>query len=186
MSRWLHLQDRDKLLWFQAAGNNRGQAWTGLFRDADKNGFMEFADAKTPLKKGRWTHEINFLGLAALYRAQIPDLPVQGSSARFAAMARAARSAIITFGPANKITILNPWRRCNCTSFSSATRRSNCSPPIASRSSAERGVCRSGSSICQAIPCTNRASSLRWKNGPLRGADRAPVADRWILRMISR
>jgi hypothetical protein len=77
ISRWLHLQKRDKLLWFQSAGNNRGQAWTGTFRDADKNGVMEFADLKTPIKKGRWTHEINFLGWQPYEGGQVPDLPAQ-------------------------------------------------------------------------------------------------------------
>src|SRR5439155_11152026 len=31
------------LLWFQAAGNTRGQCWHGMFRDDDGNGAMEFA-----------------------------------------------------------------------------------------------------------------------------------------------
>src|SRR5262249_45481641 len=38
-----------------------GQAWTGLIRDADSNGVMEFAEAKTPLPAGNWNHELNFL-----------------------------------------------------------------------------------------------------------------------------
>src|SRR5262249_37712178 len=48
-------------LWFQAAGNARGQAWTGLFRDADADGVMEFADARAPLPPGNWDHQVNFL-----------------------------------------------------------------------------------------------------------------------------
>src|SRR5207237_658391 len=31
-----------KPLWFQAAGNTRGQSWQALCRDADQNGVMEF------------------------------------------------------------------------------------------------------------------------------------------------
>ena len=31
------------LIWLQAAGNTRGQTWSGLFHDEDGNGFMEFA-----------------------------------------------------------------------------------------------------------------------------------------------
>ena len=95
MSRWLHMQDRGKLLWFQSAGNNRGQAWTGPFRDADKNGFMEFADAKTPLRKGRWTHEVNFLGWQPYAGRAGPDLPAQARVAPVAAVARAARSGLL-------------------------------------------------------------------------------------------
>ena len=34
------------MLWFQAAGNTRGQSWTGVFRDDNKNGILEFADAE--------------------------------------------------------------------------------------------------------------------------------------------
>lgn len=49
-------------LWFQAAGNSKGQAWAGLFRDADANGVMEFAPPGTRLPSGRWTAELNFLG----------------------------------------------------------------------------------------------------------------------------
>jgi hypothetical protein len=48
-------------LWFQPAGDTRGQTWTGLFRDADNNGVMEFATADADLKPGRWSRELNFL-----------------------------------------------------------------------------------------------------------------------------
>ncbi|HJZ90580.1 MAG TPA: hypothetical protein VKE40_06875 [Gemmataceae bacterium] len=50
-----------KPLWFQPAGDAGGQAWVGSFRDADKNGVMEFAAASDPLKPDRWSHELNFL-----------------------------------------------------------------------------------------------------------------------------
>jgi hypothetical protein len=49
-------------LWFQAAGDTKGQSWAGAFRDADGNGVMEFAAPGTPLPKGHWTTELNFLG----------------------------------------------------------------------------------------------------------------------------
>jgi hypothetical protein len=52
-------------LWFQAAGDTNGQAWTGLFRDEDGNGFMEFAAQETRLAAGAWTPELNFLGWQA-------------------------------------------------------------------------------------------------------------------------
>lgn len=48
-------------MWFQPAGDTRGQTWTGLFRDADNNGVMEFATADEDLRPGRWSRELNFL-----------------------------------------------------------------------------------------------------------------------------
>lgn len=48
-------------LWFQAAGDSARQAWTGLFRDADQNGTLEFTTA-TRLPAGSWSPELNFLG----------------------------------------------------------------------------------------------------------------------------
>jgi hypothetical protein len=77
LSRWFHQQSRGKLLWFQAAGNTRGQAWAGLFRDADGNGVMEFAARETPSKPGRWTPEINFLGWQLHEGEMTPELPLQ-------------------------------------------------------------------------------------------------------------
>ena len=50
-----------RALWFQPAGNTRGQAWTGLYRDANGDGVMEFAPSEAPLPAGNWNHEINFL-----------------------------------------------------------------------------------------------------------------------------
>src|SRR5262245_8894248 len=50
-------------LWFQPAGDARGQAWTGQFRDADNNGVMEFAGPTDNLKPERWSHELNFLSI---------------------------------------------------------------------------------------------------------------------------
>ena len=49
-------------LWFQPSGDQRGQTWTGLFRDPDNNGAMDFADVNEPLLPGRWSRELNFLG----------------------------------------------------------------------------------------------------------------------------
>lgn len=48
-------------LWFQPAGATREQTWTGLFRDFDNNGAMEFAPARAALRPARWTAEANFL-----------------------------------------------------------------------------------------------------------------------------
>ena len=48
-------------LWFTPAGNQRGQAWIGLFHDVDGNGVMEFSPPGTALPSQRWTPELNFL-----------------------------------------------------------------------------------------------------------------------------
>lgn len=50
-------------LWFQPAGDTRGQSWTGLFRDVDSNGVLEFATPEDDLKPGRWSRELNFLSV---------------------------------------------------------------------------------------------------------------------------
>jgi hypothetical protein len=62
-------------LWLQAAGDTNGQAWAGLFRDVDGNGFMEFAPPGTPLRPGRWSSELNFLSWQPARGAAAPDLP---------------------------------------------------------------------------------------------------------------
>jgi len=50
-------------LWFQAAGNTRGQTWTGIFRDADGDGVMEFAPlAGSGSLDKTWQLEMNRLG----------------------------------------------------------------------------------------------------------------------------
>ena len=51
-------------VWFQAAGNTRGQSWTGLFRDTDGNGVMEFAPRGSRPLPGRWNTELNFLSFS--------------------------------------------------------------------------------------------------------------------------
>lgn len=61
-------------LWFQPAGDTRGQTWTGLFRDGDNNGVMEFAPPDVPLKSDRWSRELNFVGLDAGDKTGL-DLP---------------------------------------------------------------------------------------------------------------
>jgi hypothetical protein len=63
-------------LWFQPAGDTRGQSWTGLFRDADGNGVMEFAAPGTPLRPGRWTPELNFLAFRTDSPEDVLDLPM--------------------------------------------------------------------------------------------------------------
>ncbi len=75
LSRWFEDRPFKAALWFQAAGDTRGQAWTGLFRDADGNGVMEFTDAETPLPLGAWTNELNFLAWQPAQQADQLDLP---------------------------------------------------------------------------------------------------------------
>jgi subtilisin family serine protease len=72
-----HFSDRPfkAALWFQSAGNTQGQSWAGLFRDTDGNGVMEFAAPETPLAKGRWTRELNFLAWQPFGKAPALDLP---------------------------------------------------------------------------------------------------------------
>ncbi len=82
LSRWLNEAPGKKPLWFQAAGNTAGQSWSGLFRDEDGNGIMEFVPLGSKLPKERWTSELNFLGWqpygepgALATGAKSPDLP---------------------------------------------------------------------------------------------------------------
>jgi hypothetical protein len=63
-------------LWFQSAGNTSRQAWTGLFRDADANGVMEFTAAPKP-RADRWTREVNFLAWQPFGKKQVLDLPAK-------------------------------------------------------------------------------------------------------------
>jgi hypothetical protein len=62
LSRSLDDQPPCRTIWFQSAGNTRGQTWTGQFRDFDGNGVMEFAPPVARALPGRWTTELNFLG----------------------------------------------------------------------------------------------------------------------------
>ena len=64
-------------LWFVPAGNTAGQAWTGMFRDTDGNGLMEFAGPSAKLPSGRWTSELNFLAWQPYAGKQSADLPAK-------------------------------------------------------------------------------------------------------------
>jgi hypothetical protein len=75
LSRYLDDRQFRNALWFQPVGDARGQAWVGLFRDADGNGLMEFAPETTPLRAGRWTPELNFLAWQPTAGERTPDLP---------------------------------------------------------------------------------------------------------------
>jgi hypothetical protein len=64
-----------RALWVQPVGNNRGQAWVGLFHDADDNGVMEFAALNEPVPAGNWNHEPNFLAWRPLGQEKARLLP---------------------------------------------------------------------------------------------------------------
>jgi hypothetical protein len=64
-------------LWLTPAGNTRGQVWTGMFRDADANGVMEFTGAEVPLPADLWTRELAFLAWQPLAGARQLDLPAK-------------------------------------------------------------------------------------------------------------
>lgn len=61
LSRYFDDQPFKSALWFQAAGDTRGQSWSGLFRDEDGNGLMEIHSPGKRLPKGVWTPEIAWL-----------------------------------------------------------------------------------------------------------------------------
>jgi hypothetical protein len=65
------------VFWFQAAGNTRGQSWSGLYRDTDGNGVMEFAAPDEAVKPGRWTRELNFLAWQSSDGQRAPELPAK-------------------------------------------------------------------------------------------------------------
>jgi hypothetical protein len=75
LSRYFDDRPFHAALWFQAAGDARGQSWAGMFRDADGNGVMEFVPPETPLPEGVWTPELNFLAWRAAGKDASLDLP---------------------------------------------------------------------------------------------------------------
>jgi hypothetical protein len=77
LSRYFNDRPFRAALWFQSAGNTRGQTWAGVFRDGDGNGVMEFAGPNTKLRPGRWTRELNFLGWQPFGKRQELDLPAK-------------------------------------------------------------------------------------------------------------
>jgi hypothetical protein len=49
------------LRWIQPAGLGKNEGWTGLLRDDDGNGVLEFAPVDVPLAAESWSRELNFL-----------------------------------------------------------------------------------------------------------------------------
>jgi hypothetical protein len=77
LSRYFDDRPFQAALWFQSAGDTRGQSWSGLFRDTDGNQVMEFAEPGAKLPKGRWSSELNFLGWDPVRSPQVADLPAK-------------------------------------------------------------------------------------------------------------
>lgn len=96
LSRYFDDRPFRAALWFQAAGDTRGQSWSGLFRDADGNGIMEFSDPHPPTSTlshegagkrklpppswgsvgvGGWSPELNFLSWQTPNGQTVRDLP---------------------------------------------------------------------------------------------------------------
>ncbi|HEY7329906.1 MAG TPA: hypothetical protein VH592_19885 [Gemmataceae bacterium] len=75
LSRYFDDRPFRAALWFQAAGDTRGQSWSGFFRDADGNGVMEFADPRQPLPPDAWTPEVNFLSWQTPKGKTVQDIP---------------------------------------------------------------------------------------------------------------
>jgi hypothetical protein len=65
--------------WLQANLDSKGQVWSGLFRDEDGNGVMEFAPPGEPLPAKRWTDELNFLGWAPWMGKHAPEWPAKAT-----------------------------------------------------------------------------------------------------------
>ncbi|MFO0880531.1 MAG: hypothetical protein U0840_24560 [Gemmataceae bacterium] len=81
-------------LWFQAAGDSGGQTWTGLFRDEDQNGILEFVGGSRPmLPTGSWSPELNFLGWQPLNGAGEKTLPA-GAQLRISLQWREAHASL--------------------------------------------------------------------------------------------
>ncbi|MCX7663979.1 MAG: hypothetical protein N2112_00370 [Gemmataceae bacterium] len=68
----------EKPLWFQPAGDTRGQVWYGLFRDANNDGVMEFLAPDEKLPPERWNSELNFLALRDEEGKRTLELPAKG------------------------------------------------------------------------------------------------------------
>jgi len=98
LSRALDNPSTSPVLWFQAAGNSRGQSWTGPWHNRAGHGVMEFTPPNTPLPAGRWTSELNFLGWQPYEAAGRPDLP-EGTPVRVSLQWREPHDPSVFFRP---------------------------------------------------------------------------------------
>src|SRR5581483_3570027 len=92
LTRYLNDRPFRTALWFQPAGQTRDQVWSGLFRDADFNGVMEFAPPGTRVRPQRWTPEMNFIGWQPYQGDRQPALP-EKATLRVAVQWREAHDA---------------------------------------------------------------------------------------------
>ena len=69
------LDDPNGPLWFQAAGNTRGQSWLGPYRHTPGDPALQFSADADKLPKGRWSNEVNFLSWRTHQGETKPDLP---------------------------------------------------------------------------------------------------------------
>jgi hypothetical protein len=73
---------RPPIVWVQAASTSGAAVWGGTFRDANRNGTMEFGSQTQALPAGSWTPEMNFLGFQSPTGETVADLPA-GAKLRF-------------------------------------------------------------------------------------------------------
>ncbi len=75
LTRYFDDQPFTAALWFQAAGDARGQAWSGMFRDEDGDGAMEFDSAAGSPNDQPWQRQLDFLSWAPDGGKTMLDLP---------------------------------------------------------------------------------------------------------------
>jgi len=92
LSRYFDDRPFRAALWFQAAGDTRGQSWAGLFRDADGNGIMEFGDPHR-LPPDLWSPELSFLAWQTP-KAKASDIIPAGTRLRLSLQWREAHDPL--------------------------------------------------------------------------------------------
>ncbi len=118
-------------LWFQPAGDTRGQGWIGPFIDADGNGIMEFVPPGGLIRPGRWSPELNFLAFRPDAQPATADLLHQPAR-RLRASPFNGASRTIPKSTRWNIASRSPRSTCSC--FASAIRKGKRSPATKWRS----------------------------------------------------
>jgi len=75
LSRYFDEHPFRTTVWLQSAGNARDQSWSGLFRDVDGNGVLEFVPVPAERTRDWWRSELNFLAWKPVGRTPARDLP---------------------------------------------------------------------------------------------------------------
>jgi hypothetical protein len=112
LSRWFDEEGARKALWFVSAGNTAGQTWTGLFRDVDANGVMEFAAPAAKLPPGAWTPELNFLAWQPYQGDKALELP-EGARVRVTMQWREPHDPSFFWRPDERDRYLKPLAEMN-------------------------------------------------------------------------